>query len=97
MKEVVEKGLKNIMKANHLWHRTPIADALDYMEWWVGFPQEEMDQEFQELWKEDGTYWEYLKGRIDEEELDGLVNARYEDYELEEGKEGVGPQVELEE
>ena len=102
MKEVVEKGLRNVVKANHSWHQTPVADALDYMEWWVGFPQEEMDQEFQELWQEDGTYCEYLKGKTDEEELDRLVNVMYEDYELEEGEEGVGPEdqvpeVELEE
>ena len=65
MKEVVGTGLKNVVKANHLWHWTPVVDALDYMEWWAELPQEEMDQEYQ-LWLEDGTYWEYLRGKIDE-------------------------------
>ena len=92
MKEVVEKGLKNVTKASHSWHWTPVADALDYAEWWAEFPQEEMDQEYQELWQEDGMYWKYLKGKTDEEELDRLVNARYQDYELEEGEVGVGPE-----
>ena len=92
MKEVVVKGLRNVAKANHLWHWTPVADALDYVEWWAEFPQEEMDQEYQELWLEDGMYWKYLKERIDEGELDTLVNARVRDYELEEGKVGVGPE-----
>ena len=102
MKEVVEKGLRNVAKANHLWHWTPVGDALNYAEWWAGFPQEEMEQEYQELWKEDTTYWEYLKEKIDGEELDELVIARYKDYELEGGGEEVGPEdqvpeVELEE
>ena len=102
VKEVVEKGLKNVARANHSWHRTPVADALDYTEWWVGFPQEEMDQEYQELWLEDGMYWKYLKERIDEGELDTLVNERVVDYELEEGEVGAGPkdqasEVDLEE
>ena len=97
MKEVVGQGLKNIVKTNHSWHWTPFTDALNYVEWWVGFPQEEMKQEYQELWKEDGTYWEYLKGKIDREELDELVIGRYKDYELEGGREEVGFEVELEE
>ena len=103
VKEVVEKGLRNVVKASHLWHQTPVADALNYAEWWVGFPQEEMEREYQELWKEDGTYWEYLKvQQIDREKLDELVVARYKDYELEGGEEEVGPEdrvpeVELEE
>ena len=92
VKEVVEKGLKNVARANHLWHRTPVADVLDYVEWWAGFPQEEMDQEYQELWLEDGMYWKYLKERIDEGELDTMVNERVADYELEEGKVGAGPE-----
>ena len=93
VKEVVEKGLKNMVKASHSWYQTPVADALDYVEWWVGFPQEEMEQEYQELWKEDRTYWKYLKGQeIDREELDEMVLARYKDYELEGGREEVGPE-----
>ena len=92
MKEVVEKGLRNVMKANHSWHRTPVTDTLDYAEWWAEFPQEEMDQEYQELWLEDGMYWKYLKERIDEGELDTLVNERVGDYELEGGKVGAGPE-----
>ena len=92
MKEVVEKGLKNVARANHSWHWTPVADALDYAEWWVGFPQEEMDREYQELWLEDGMYWKYLKERIDEGELDTMVNERVADYELDEGKVGAGPE-----
>ena len=92
MKEVVEKGLRNIAKANHSWHQTPVTDAVDYAEWWVGFSQEEMDQEYQELWMEDGMYWKYLKERIDEGELDMLVNERNLDYEVEEGEEEVGPE-----
>ena len=62
-----------------------------------------MEQEYQELWKEDGTYWEYLKGQqIDREELDEMVIGQYKDYELERGGEEVGPEdqvpkVELEE
>ena len=102
VKKVVEKGLKNVARANHSWHWTPVADVLDYTEWWVGFPQEEMDQEYQELWLEDGMYWEYLKERIDEGELDTMVNRRGADYELEEGEVGAGPkdwvsEVDLEE
>ena len=102
VKKVVEKGLKNVTRANHSWHQTPIADVLNYTEWWVGFPQEEMDWEYQELWLEDGMYWKYLKERIDEGELDTLVNERGADYELEEGEVGVGPkdrvsEVDLEE
>ena len=49
MKEVVETGLRNVMRVNHLWHWTPIVDVMDYMEWWAGFLKEEMDQEYQEL------------------------------------------------
>ena len=41
--------MKNVVKANHLWHWTPNTDVLDYTEWWAGFPQEEMEQEYQEL------------------------------------------------
>ena len=68
----------------------------------MGFPQEEMDQEFQELWLEDEMYWNYLKEKIDEGELNRLVNERRLDYELEEGKVEAGPkdwvpEVELEE
>ena len=92
MKEVVEKGLKNVAKSSHLWHWTPIADVLDYAEWWVEFPQEEMDQEYQELWLEDGSYWEYLRRKIDEGELDRLVDKWMQDYELERGEVGVGPE-----
>ena len=44
VKEVVEKGLKNMARASHLWHWTPVADALDYAEWWAGFSQEEMEE-----------------------------------------------------
>ena len=97
MKEVVEKGLKNVAKANHSWHWIPIVDVLDYAEWWAEFPQEEMDWECQELWVEDGTYWEYLRGKIDKGGLDKLVDERLQNYELEEGKVEVGPEVELEE
>ena len=102
VQEVVEKGLKNIAKSNHLWYWTSVADAMDYAEWWVEFPQEEMDWEFQELWLEDGAYWNHLKERIDEGELDRLVNERMLDYELEEGEVKVGlkdqdAKVELEE
>ena len=97
MKEVVEKGLKNVAMANHLWHQTPIVDALDYAEWWVEFPQEEMDWKYQELWLEDGMYWEYLRGKIDGGELNQLVDERLLDYKLEKGKVEVGPKVELEE
>ena len=78
VKKVVEKGLKNVARANHSWHRTPVADALDYAEWWAGFREEEMDREYQELWLEDGMYWKYLKERIDEGELDTMVNERVE-------------------
>ena len=91
VKEVGEKGLKNLVKASHLWHQTPIADALDYAEWWAEFPQEEMDWEYQELWLEDGMYWKYLKERIDEGELDTLVNERVANYELEGSEVGAGP------
>ena len=42
-------------------------------------------------------YWKYLKERIDEEELDMLVNVKVRDYELEEDEVGAGPEVELEE
>ena len=81
-----------MVKANHLWHQTLVVDVLDYVEWWAGFPQEEMEQKYQELWKEYGTYWEYLKGQeIDREELDEMVLARYKDYDLEGGREEVGP------
>ena len=102
MKEVVEKGLRNIAKANYSWHWTPVMDVMDYTKWWAGFPQEKMDWEFQELWLEDGLYWNYLKEKIDEEELDRLVNERNLDFELEEGEEEAGPKdqvpkVELEE
>ena len=102
VKKVVEKGLKNVARASHSWHRTPVANALDYAEWWAGFPQEEMDREYQELWLEDGMYWKYLKERIDEGELDTMVNERVADYEVEEGEGGAGPkdrvsEVDLEE
>ena len=53
VKEVVEKGLKNIAKFDHLWYWTSVADATDYAEWWVDLPQEEMDWVYQELWLED--------------------------------------------
>ena len=102
VKKVVEKGLRNMAKASHLWHRTPVADVLDYTEWWVGFPQEEIEEEYQELWREDLTYWEYQQ--VDKEKLDELVTTRFKDYELEEGKEERGdgleewvPEVDLEE
>ena len=51
-----------------------------------------MDWEFQELWLEDGAYWNHLKERIDEGELDTMVNRRGADYELEEGEVGAGPE-----
>ena len=92
MKEVVEKGLRNIVKSNHLWHQTAITDVMDYVEWWAEFQQEEMDQQYQELWLEDGMYWKYLKEKIDEGELDRLVDKRVQDYGLEEGEVGVGPE-----
>ena len=92
VKEVVEKGLKKVAKESHSWHWTPIADTLDYVEWWAEFPQEEMDQEYQELWLEDGMYWKYLKERIDKGELDTLVNERVADYELEGSEVGAGPE-----
>ena len=92
VKEVVEKGLKNVAKVSHLWHRTTVTNVLNYAEWWAGFPQEEMDREYQELWLEDGMYWKYLKERIDEGELDTLVNERVADYELEGSKVGAGPE-----
>ena len=97
VKKVVEKGLKNVARASHSWHQTPVADALDYVEWWAGFPQEEMDREYQELWLEDGMYWKYLKERIDEGELDTLVNERVADYELEGSEEGAGPEDQVSE
>ena len=68
VKKVVEKGLRNVAKASHSWHRTPVMDMLDYTEWWAGFPQEEIEEEYQELWREDLTYWEYLKEKqVDKE------------------------------
>ena len=103
VKEVVEKGFKNVARASHSWHRTPVADALNYAEWWAGFPQEEMEEEYQELWKEDLGYWEYLKQmQVGAEEMEELVTARFLDYQLEEGERGAGPEervpeVELEE
>ena len=97
VKEVVEKGLKNVARASHSWHQTPVPDALDKAEWWAGFPQEEMDREYQELWLEDGMYWKYLKERIDEGELDTMVNERVADYEVEEGEGGVGPEDQVSE
>ena len=105
VKEVVEKGLRNVARANHSWHRTPVADVLDYTEWWAGFPQEEMEEEYQELWREDLGYWEFLKQKqVGQEELDELVTTRFRDYELEAGEEERGgglkeqaPEVDLEE
>ena len=105
VKKVVEKGLRNVARASHSWHRTPIVDALNYMEWWAGFPQEEIEEEYQELWREDLTYWEYLKEKqVDKEKLDELVTTRFWDDELEEGEEERGdgleewvPKVHLEE
>ena len=35
-------------------------------------------------------YWKYLKERIDEGELDTLVNERVADYELEGSEVGAG-------
>ena len=46
VKKVVEKGLRNVVRASHSWHRTPIMDVLNYMEWWAGFPQEEIEEEY---------------------------------------------------
>ena len=93
VKEAVAKGFKNVARASHSWHRTPITDALDYAEWWVGFPQEEMEEEYQELWREDLGYWEYLKQKqVGPEELEELVTTRFRDYELEEGEGGAGPE-----
>ena len=105
VKEVVEKGLRNVARASHSWHRTPVTDALDYAEWWAGFPQEEMEEEYQELWREDLGYWEYLKQKqVGQEELDELVTMRFRDYEMEAGGEESGegleervPEVDLEE
>ena len=105
VKKVVEKGLRNVAKASHLWHRTPIVDALNYMEWWVGFQQEEIEEEYQELWREDLMYWEYLKKKqVDKEKLDEFITTSFKDYKLEEGKEERGdgleewvPEVDLEE
>ena len=37
-------------------------------------------------------YWKYLKERIDEGELDTLLNERVGDYELEGGEVGAGPE-----
>ena len=64
-----------------------------------------MEEEYQELWKEDGMYWEYFKEKqIDRQKLDELVVARYKDYELVAGEEEMGagledrvPKVDLEE
>ena len=105
VKEVVEKGLKNVARASHSWHRTPVADALNYAEWWAGFPQEEMEEEYQELWREDLGYWEFLKQKqVGQEELEELVTTRFRDYEMEAGEEESGggleervPEVDLEE
>ena len=95
VKKVVEKGLRNVAKASHSWHWTPVGDALDYAEWWAEFPQEEMEEEYQELWREDLTYWEYLKEKqVDKEKLDALVTTRFKDYELEEGEEERGDGLE---
>ena len=95
VKKVVEKGLRNIVRANHSWHQNPIRDALNYADWWAGFPLEEMEEEYQELWREDLTYWEYLKEKqVDKEKLDELVTTRFQDYELEEGEEERGDGLE---
>ena len=46
-----------------------------------------MEEEYQELWREDLTYWEYLKEKqVDKEKLDEMVTTRFRDYELEEGE-----------
>ena len=91
VKKVVEKGLKNVARASHSWHRNPVGDALDYADWWVEFPLEEMEEEYQELWREDLMYWEYLKEKqVDKDKLDELVTMRFQDYELEEGEEERG-------
>ena len=71
----------------------------------MGFPQEEIEEEYQELWRQDLTYWEDLKEKqVDKEKLDELVTMRFKDYELEEGEEERGdgleeqvPEVDLEE
>ena len=98
MKEVVEKGLKNIAKSNHPWYWTSITDVINYTE----FPQDEMDQAYQELWLEDGLYWEFLKWKIDDEELDRAVDEHAQDYvlgedDLEAGPEMWVPEVDMEE
>ena len=105
VKKVVEKGLKNVARASHSWHWTPIGDTLNYVEWWAGFPQEEIEEEYQELWREDLMYWEYLKEKqVDKEKSDELVTTTFKDYKLEEGEEERGdgleewvPEVDLEE
>ena len=80
---------------SHSWHQNPVGDTLDYTEWWAEFPQEEMEEEYQELWREDLTYWEYLKEKqVDKEKLDELVTTRFRDYELEEGEEERGDGLE---
>ena len=87
VKKVVEKGLRNVARANHSWHRNSVGDALDYTDWWAEFPLEEMEEEYQELWREDLTYWEHLKEKqVDKEKLDKMVTMRFRDYELEEGE-----------
>ena len=88
MKEIVENGLKNIIKSNHSWYQTPVIDVLNYTE----FLQDEMDWEYQELWLEDGLYWEFLEGKIDNEELDRAVDEWAQDYVLGEDNLGVGPE-----
>ena len=92
VKETVERGLRSVAKSSHSWYRTPVRDALDYAEWWEEFQVEEVDREYQELWKEDGLYFEFLKGRIDDEELDREVNERATDYLLGEDDLGAGPE-----
>ena len=97
MKEVMEKGLKNTAKSNHSLYQTPGTDAMDYAEWWAEFLQEEMNQEYQELWLEDGMYWKFLKGKINDGELDRLVDKWALDYELEEDDLGPGPEEQVSE